>query len=107
MEKNPGNICPSLEIDVLRVWVENELQVIGDIKTNPVHGGDHFHEVIEKTEERSPLERVSEGDVIVVRIKKVQSLVEKGKQAFRGWEDDDCVFVNPFLLIDPVFQERV
>jgi hypothetical protein len=87
--------------------MENELQVIGYIKTVPVHCGNHFQEVVEKTEERSPLERISEGDVIVVRVKKAQSLVEKGEQGFRGGEDDDCVFVNPFLLIDPVFRVRL
>jgi hypothetical protein len=104
MKKNPGHICPSLKIDILRVRMENELQVIGDIETIPIHGGDHFHEIIEKTEEWGSLKGVSEGDIVVVRIEEAQGLVKKGKQRFRGGKDDGCVFVHPLLLIDPAFQ---
>jgi hypothetical protein len=86
-----------MEIDIFCIGVENKLQVIGNIKTIPIHSSNHFHEVIEKTEERGPLERVSEGNVIVVRIKEAQGLVEKGKQGIRGRKDDDRVFVNPCL----------
>jgi hypothetical protein len=85
--------------------MENELQVIRDIKPTPVHSGHDFHEVVEKTEERSPLERVSEGDVIIVRIKEAQSLVEKGKQGFRGGKNNDRVLVKLFIPVDPVFQQ--